>query len=346
MVFSDIENNLDNNTKHDNNKNNENNENNENENTKNVVSRDDNIGDNNIVDLDNLNPQDVNSLDDYFYKKAKEHITSYQNQNTNSSSIMDIIATYVKGQRILYTESKTLCEQRLSSLMVPSILFTVICSIVNLILKDYVYGNVITSCLNGLIAFILALINYLKLDARAEAHRSSAYKYDKLLSYINFQSGKLFFLQDDSIKFVDIITKIERDIAEIKESNQFVLPENIRYNFPKLSGINVFTEVKRIERIEIQYTNQLANYMKLIYQLETERKTIADKITKDDKYEDRKKNIDNNISLLEAKKFDITMEIIKMQEEYLSIDKIFEEEMDKYRYKTRYFPKILNYLKV
>jgi hypothetical protein len=40
------------------------------------------------------------------------------------------------------------------------------------------------------------------------------------------------------------------------------------------------------------------------------------------------------------------MKLIEMQEEYLSIDKIFEEEMDKYRYKNRYLPKILDYLKV
>jgi len=294
----------------------------------------------------------VNEVDDFFYKKAKEHITSYQNQNTNVSSIMDIIATYVKGQRILYTEAKTLCEQRLSSLMVPSILFTVICSIVNLLLKDYAYGNIITSCLNGLIAFILALINYLKLDARAEAHRSSAYKYDKLLSYINFQSGKLFFLEDENNKFGEIITKIERDIAEIKESNQFVLPEKIRYSFPKLSGINVFTEVKRIERIEIQFTNQLANYMKLINLCETERKMITDKeensgtSEKNVTLKTKNKNIEEKIYDLEEKKFDITMKLIEMQEEYLSIDKIFEEEMDKYRYKNRYLPKILDYLKV
>jgi len=291
----------------------------------------------------------VNEVDDFFYKKAKEHITSYQNQNTNVSSIMDIIATYVKGQRILYTEAKTLCEQRLSSLMVPSILFTVICSIVNLLLKDYAYGNIITSCLNGLIAFILALINYLKLDARAEAHRSSAYKYDKLLSYINFQSGKLFFLEDENNKFGEIITKIERDIAEIKESNQFVLPEKIRYSFPKLSGINVFTEVKRIERIEIQFTNQLANYMKLINLCETERKMITDKEENSETsltLKTKNKNIEEKIYDLEEKKFDITMKLIEMQEEYLSIDKIFEEEMDKYRYKNRYLPKILDYLKV
>ena len=240
-----------------------------------------------------------NDIDEYFYEKAKEYLTSFQNQNTNISSIIDIVGTYVKGQRILYTEAKTLCEQRLSCLMIPSILFTVVCSIANLIMKDYVYGNIITSCLNGFIAFILALVNYLKLDARSEAHRSSAYKYDKLLSYINFQSGKLFFLKSESAKFGEIIIKIERDIAEIKESNQFVLPEKIRYSFPKLSGINVFTEVKRIESIETQYINQLSKYMKLMNEYEEKRMKATS--------QEEIKKIEEKLKQLEDNKFDMTI---------------------------------------
>ena len=35
-----------------------------------------------------------------------------------------------------------------------------------------------------------------------------------------------------------------------------------------------------------------------------------------------------------------------MQDEYLSIDKIFETEMNEYRCKSRYRPKNLDYLKV
>ena len=284
-----------------------------------------------------------NEGDDFYYEKAKEYLSTFQNQNTNISFIIDIVGTYVKGQRILYTEAKTLCEQRLSCLMIPSILLTVVCSIANLIMKDYVYGNIITSCLNGLIAFILALVNYLKLDARAEAHRSSAYKYDKLLSYINFQSGKLFFLKDEKKKFGEIIIKIERDISEIKESNQFVLPEKIRYSFPRLAGINVFTEVKRIESVEIQYTNQLANYMKLINEFEAKKLKINNS-EEIQKIEIQK--VETQISELEKNKYDITIKVIQMQDEYLSIDKLFEIEMDEYRNKNRYMPNVLDYLKV
>jgi hypothetical protein len=43
--------------------------------------------------------------------------TTYDTSQNNNSTICDVIAIYLKGQKILYTEAKTLCEQRLTSLM-------------------------------------------------------------------------------------------------------------------------------------------------------------------------------------------------------------------------------------
>jgi hypothetical protein len=274
---------------------------------------------------------------DYFLK-AEQFINSLQSASTNNSAIMDVIAVYIKGQRILYTEAKTLCEQRLTSLMIPSILFTVICSIISLLFKDQYYGSYITSVLNGGIAFILALINYLKLDARAEAHRSSAYKYDKLVSYVQFQSGKLLFLTEESQFFGEIIKKIEQDVTEIKETNQFVLPEAIRFCFPVLSGINIFAIVKEILAKEIQYTIDLGINMKRIDE-------IIDKMEKIDNPEERIKYV-GILEIYEKSKHDLTNLIIDMQTKYTTIDDTFEREMSKYRQRTRWNAGLLDLFKV
>jgi len=126
--------------------------------------------------------------------------------------------------------------------------------ILNLLLKDYVHGNIITSILNGFVAFILALINYLKLDARAEAHRGSAYKYDKLLTYIEFQSFKQLFLDEAKLDMTKIIEIIENDVKEIKETNQFIVPKKIRTLYPIMFNTNVFLIIKKIDDIyEILY---------------------------------------------------------------------------------------------
>jgi hypothetical protein len=49
------------------------------------------------------------------YKVVGEYfLDNYSSDNTNNSNIIDVIGIYVKGQKILYTEAKTTCEQRLT----------------------------------------------------------------------------------------------------------------------------------------------------------------------------------------------------------------------------------------
>jgi len=197
----------------------------------------------------NLNPSSpqklvVSSLE--FRDVEEDFNRIYIGDDQNNSAILDMIAVYLKGQKLLYTEAKTLCEQRLNYLMMPAIFNTALCTILGLVLQKYEFGATIVSSLNGVNAFLLALINYMKLDARAEAHRTSAYKFDKIQSGLVFSSGRVLFGSLDRSKVVDLIDKTEKEVQEIKESNQFVLPEQIRFSLPTLYNTNIFAEVKTI----------------------------------------------------------------------------------------------------
>ena len=284
---------------------------------------------NNVDDKLNIT---YNDIGDYF-------LDNYNTNNTNNSNIMDVIAIYIKGQRILYTEAKTTCEQRLTFLMLPSILFTIMSSIINLLIND-IRGKIITTILNGIITFILTVINYLKLDARAEAHRSSAYKYDKLLTYIEFQSCKQLFIDSEKNNMKDVITKIENDVKDIKETNQFVLPEIIRYNFPHLSNINIFSEVKKILNKEMINMNQLAHILNDI-------KKIEHDLYKNDKIKDEEKiELKIKLEIKKSEKQDLTNYLLKLQQDYISLDKQFKDEMEKYSLRNKYRIRLCDWLKV
>lgn len=274
------------------------------------------------------------------YKDVENAYTiNFMSVNINNSNIIDIIGIYIKGQKILYTEAKTTCEQRLSYLILPSILFTILSSIINLLI-DNVTGKIITTALNGIITFILALINYLKLDARAEAHRSSAYKYDKLLTLIEFQSCKQLFLQEAKIEMNKKIEEIENAIKEIKETNQFVLPEIIRYNFPFLSSINIFSEVKKILNKEMLLKNKLAGVLSDIQILE--KKLNGTDIEKGDK----KNELEIELQLKIIEKDNLIELVLRIQDEYISLDEEFKTEMKNYSNRNKYCLRIFDWLKV
>jgi len=243
---------------------------------------------------------------------------SYNPKTSNNSTICDIIAVYIKGQKILYTEAKTHCEQRLTFLMLPAIFITVLCSVLGAGMTSYSYGPTITSGLNGLNAFILALISYLKLDTRAEAHRTSAYKFDKLQSYVEFTSGKVLFINKAANDIVKVIEDIEKKVQEIKETNQFVLPEKIRHSYPKLCGINVFSEVKKIQNKDTLNTNILKDMLNKREQIQHRIK--QNNLTDDTELEVISEDIKRQTNL-----------IIRSKDEYLKIDKEFEDEMKRNR---------------
>lgn len=287
------------------------------------------ITDIDVFDAKNDTKITYKHIDDFFYN-------NYENNNTNNSNIIDVIGIYIKGQKILYTEAKTICEQKFTYLMLPSILFTILTGIINLFITSLT-GKIITSSLNGATTFLLAIINFLKLDARAEAHRSSAYKFDKLLTYIEFQSGKQLFFIEEKANMRNVIEYIETTLKEIKETNQFVLPEKIRYNFPILSNINIFSEVKKIQSKEILLMTKLSDIINAIKTIEKNMKETNEKIDEDKKTE---------LELKIIEKEHMMHMILTIQNEYTKLDNKIQKEMENYSNRNKYRLPLLDWLKV
>lgn len=260
------------------------------------------------------------------FNEVKEAVRStfFSDEDYNSTAF-DIIATYIKGQKIIYMEAMTYCVSRLNLLMLPTILLSAVASVLSLTVDKHIWGPIVVASVNAFNGFLLAVVNYSKLDAASEAHKITSHQYDKLQSLCEFTSGKLMMTNTtNSNKDEELTTikktmdEIEAKIKDIKETNSFVIPSTIRTRFMNIYHLNIFSVVKKIRDQEALLINKLKTKLNRVRNLE-----YLNKIG----FVDNEQELTDNINDLNDEISYINSQIISIKTKFTMIDKMFKEEI-------------------
>ena len=183
------------------------------------------------------------------------------------SSALDILASYLKGQKIIYMESRNYTVIILNRLMLPAIFLSALVSVLQSPLHCHLQGEIVLSAISAFIAFLLAIINYLKLDASAEAYKISSHQYDKLQTYVEFQSGNVLLFSNPILTSDNVI----RQWCEHKKVIEYMCPHTDDKRKQWIS------ESQR-NKINSMYEERQDAETKLISQMRENIKSVEEKI--------------------------------------------------------------------
>ena len=173
-----------------------------------------------------------------------------------TSTHLDIIASYLNSQKMLYTESSYYTSTWLNYLMIPTILISATASVLSGAEERIPNAQFIISCITAFSAFLLSIINYLKLDAASEAHKISAHQYDKLQSHIMFFSGKSLLFSSAAFNFNTRPEREQKKMLEAKQNVRKRIEEGVKTNITELEEFKnkfkkdkqkLMTEIKSID---------------------------------------------------------------------------------------------------
>ena len=260
------------------------------------------------------------------YEDVERSLEKYYDSDKLYSSELDILTTYMKGQKNIYSQAKHLCQRKLNCLMFPSLFFSAFVTIIGPFVDCNPWSTAFTAGLNAIVALFISMINYLKFESAIEVYLQAANNYDKLQTTLELMHSKLMFMTNDTEKsrlVLDKFGEIENKITEMKLSNTILLPEEIKALFPIICHINIFSFIKKNEIYKKELIEKLCD-------ISNEIQYILYKWKTNPCYDASSSNILNEktrLVYLYENKRKIKSELIHFRSTYGILDDIFTKEI-------------------
>lgn len=185
------------------------------------------------------------------YKEVEESLNRHYPKELQISSELDILLTYLKGQRHIFNQASRVTLQKFNFLMFPALFITGSMTVLSPFLDTIGWSNLLVSVLNAILTIMITINNFMKWQAVAAIYLTISNQFDKLAVSVEMSRNQFLFVDDNKEKASLILEKMretETRIMNIQNNyNDIVIPYEVQLLNPIISHINIFSFIKKIE---------------------------------------------------------------------------------------------------
>lgn len=272
------------------------------------------------------------------YEDVERSLNKHYSKELSLSNELDILITYLKGQKHIFNLSKHVTNQKFDYLMFPALITTGSLTVLAPFMDSVGWSGWVVSVLNALLTILITVNNFMKLQAVAAMYNSISYQYDKLRISVEMTKTQFIYVENEKERqnlILDKMKDTEKRIMDIHvqyNHTDNTIPYEVRLMNPVISHINIFSFIKKIElhkrELIIKYKDTKNEIRFLMYKWENSNQI-------ENKNEIKKQTELEKMQKLLRKKEDLQSELIQNSNNnvYSYIDNLFVREMqnsDKY----------------
>lgn len=324
-----------------------------------VIDQDHREGDSIVSDVHNKNR--------ITYKKLTfeeiEHSIQKNYKNEKLASQLDILITFIKGQKHIYTQSYRITKQKINALVFPSLFLSGSMMIISPIIQPIHWSGYFLSGLNALLTIFTSVLNFWNLQNQLNQYNTCATHFDRLETSLIMTRNQMYLTDNTTEKNERILKKMietETRMMEMKEENAILIPAEIQLQAPIISHLDIFAFIHNIENqmksLLVSYKDVKNEIRHIMYKWKTRdyselQVVVPDRLEHENEMDfdvnslayyrsfmntdtadtrdpsTRKEQERNRLHVLLNKKDAIKQRILDQYKKYAMIDRVFSDEI-------------------
>ena len=177
------------------------------------------------------------------YEEIERSLSKYYDKNNKYSNEVDILITFIRGQKHLYNQSCYITQIKLYALTITALAITSLITVVTPFIQQYWWKIIFVMSGNAITTVLITILKYMRFESACNTFTLLSNHYEHYEHSLQITSNKLVFIQDENQQtkiILDKMQEIEFKMRETTELCPIIIPVEVQKTFPVIYQTNIF----------------------------------------------------------------------------------------------------------